>query len=63
MKEQLFKLYHNESDIESLTNDTKRVQKELDRAVRERQREGERERERERESRRRRHIIINFFHY
>ena len=43
MKEQLFKLYHNESDIESLTNDTKRVQKELDRAVRERQRETERE--------------------
>ena len=42
MKEQLFKLYHNESDIESLTNDTKRVQKELDRAVRERERERER---------------------
>ena len=44
MKEQLFKLYHNESDIESLTSDTKRVQKELDRAVRERQRETDRER-------------------
>ena len=49
MKEQLFKLYHNESDIESLTNDTKRVQKELDRAVRERDRDRDRQRDRDRE--------------
>ena len=49
MKEQLFKLYHNESDIESLTNDTKRVQKELDRAVRERERDRDRQRDRDRE--------------
>ena len=35
MKEQLFKLYHNETDIDTLATDTRSKHKELEKSVRE----------------------------